>query len=410
VNHRQQLGKVKVAFVAAFVSVGLLVAQCWAQRATYDEQVNYFDPGLQSVGSSMGYSELSTVVGGLGPSTAASSAPAGNMTVYVGNYGSYSSGQPSLSDEINFVRISNDIDSNGISGGAIVVTTGPDGQPSFTTVTDFADLHSFDIGFDQANLTRRSGRKSYDAGGVYWIYEDGSVRPDPDLKAAEQTTRAIAMLEVDPPTVRRGTGSRAIIVPISPRPQMVPQYSKYAVGHRGTGVGITYGYYEFGMFDRFRFDAEGGILGRTYSDTEANNWVTGPQLGMVAHRAIGPLNFYGHALGIVGLNDGELQQNNGIGAELVPGALNRLLYAQPSYSQHRVAIADASPTGVLWAEASVQITPQTSFKFAWTAIYVNNILRAEDRVRYFLPDMGFRDVGEQDFMQQFFVCGIEVVR
>jgi hypothetical protein len=41
---------------------------------------------------------------------------------------------------------------------------------------------------------------------------------------------------------------------------------------------------------------------------------------------------------------------------------------------------------------------------------VNNILVTQDRVRFYLPDMGFRDPGEQDYFQQFFFCGFEVLR
>jgi hypothetical protein len=130
----------------------------------------------------------------------------------------------------------------------------------------------------------------------------------------------------------------------------------------------------------------------------------------VAHKSFGPINFYGHALGVAGLNDGDMQQSNGIGAELVPGANNRLLYAQPTYSTHRQSIDGVSPTGVLWAEAGLQITERSSLKFAWTATYVNDILMSQNRVRYYLPDMGFQDPGEQDFFQQFFFCGFEVLR
>ena len=36
-----------------------------------------------------------------------------------------------------------------------------------------------------------------------------------------------------------------------------------------------------------------------------------------------------------GYNIQNWSQENGIGAELVPGATNRLLYAQPTYSQSR---------------------------------------------------------------------------
>jgi hypothetical protein len=381
--------------IAALIIVALLDAQSWAQLATYDDQLNYYDPGIPNAGLPIGYSSASVSIGALDP-------PVSPTTGFGGGY---------VSGFRDYVLFTDNLNSNGIPGGVVVLSDGPDGSPQVTAViTDFDDLHTFNIGFDQVGVAQQNGRKSFDVGGVYWIYEDGGVRPDPDETAAKQTEAAVRALPIEPPSIRRGTGSRTILVPASQRSRIVPEYSKYAFGHQGTGVGIAYGYYEFGMFDRFRFDAEGGILGRSYSDTIASNWVTGPHLGFVGHKSFGPISLYGHALGIFGVNDGDVQQNNGMGEQLVPGALNRPLYARPAYSEHRAAIDGISPTGVLWAEASLQMTQHTSVKFAWTAAYVNNVLLAEDRVRYNLPDMGLVDVGEQDTFQQFFVCGIEMVR
>jgi hypothetical protein len=399
----------------------LLPAESRAQPATYDAQLSYYDSGAPVAASAQSFVGADTYFSpshtfgfaddlNVAPIAGFNGIGSYGPMVYVGNYGGELDERGPSSESQSFYRITDDINSNGVQGSLIYVTMGPDDTTQISTLTDFGDLHTFNIAFDQVSVARQSNARAFDAGWVYWVYEEGGVRPDPNRVAAEQTVRAVNDRPLESAGVRRGTGSRTVFVSMTPRSRAVPEYSKLANGHRGAGIALASGYQEFAFFDRFRFDADGGILGRTYSDTRANNWVTGPYTGLVAHTSFGPLTLYGHALGIMGMNDGDLEQDNGIGAELVPGATNRLLYAQPTRSQNRDTVDDVSPTGVLWAEAGLQLTEQASLKFAWSAIYVNNILMAEDRVRYYLPDMGFRDPGEQDYVQQLFFCGIEWVR
>jgi hypothetical protein len=384
------------------------------QQATYEDQAVYYDEGLVESGllpipivvPTLGHSGSQAYFDNYAPSSTAT----GAHFVYTGNYGATYEPAVLSNDSSNYFRLTGDRSGSGVSGAVVVVQNGPNGESVVSLLTDFDDLHTFNIAFDQVSVAKQTGMRAYDAGGVYWIYEEGGVRPDPNAVAARQTEIAVSQLQIDSPKIRRGTGSRTVAVSLPTRSSMVPQYSKYALGRRGTGVGLTYGYQEYGLIDRYRFDADGGILGRTYSETWAKNWLTGPQAGVVAYKTIGPLRFYGHALAIAAMNDGDLLQNNGIGSELVPGALNRLLYAQPTHSENRDAFDELAPTGVLWAEAGLQITERTSLKFAWSAVYVDNVLLAEDRVRYFLPDMGLRDPGNQHYLQQFVFCGIEMVR
>ena len=105
-----------------------------------------------------------------------------------------------------------------------------------------------------------------------------------------------------------------------------------------------------------------------------------------------------------------MQQVNEVGAEMTPGVLNRPLYGQPTNSENLFAFDRVSPTGVVWAEAGLQITEQTLLRFAWSATYATNIVLAQDRTEYRLPDFGFRDPGNQHYVQQLFYCGVEMVR
>jgi hypothetical protein len=375
-----------------------------AQPFTYAEPVAYYgtDSAQAQSPASAGYAPsfqyplgLDYLPADLGPGS------------FVYSFGGFSDIPGTVNESVNFVRLTDDINEDGIPGGIIIVdpVTGLS-----NTMTDFDDLHTFNIAFNQIGIARQSGLRGFDEGGVVWLRENGGVRPSPDRVRAQRTEAAIANLPIDTPEVRRGTGSRTVFVRVPRRSYLVPQYSKFAANRRGSGVGLTYGFYEGALYDRFRFDGEGGILGRTYSDTRADNVIDGSQVGVVGYYTIGPLTFYAHNLLVIGINDGELRQDNGIGAELVPGATNRLLYAQPTYSYHQATFAQVVPTVVSWAEANLQITKHTSFKVALSSIFMNNILMAQDRVRYYLPDMGFRDPGNQNFTQQTLYCGVEIVR
>ena len=263
------------------------------------------------------------------------------------------------------------------SAQSLVVQPGPDGQPPVTTVTDFGDLHSStSVSTRWASLDRAACR-TFDAAAVYWIYEERRRASRSDRVAADRTPQALKNLPIEPTNVRRGTGVTYGIRHPADSVTNRARLFEVCTGRQGTGVGLIYGYCEFGRSIAFGFDADGGILGRTYSDTrieQLGHRSTGGRrrLQIVRTAPTSTVTLWASS----GFNDGDMQQNNGIGAELVPGATNRLLYAQPTHSEHRDAIDDVSPTGVLWAEAGLQVTERTSVRFAWSAIYVNNILMA----------------------------------
>src|SRR3989304_5023020 len=297
-------------------------ASALAQSFTYANQVAYFETSSVPIrietpaGEAPGGQDdlnLSYLPDGLGPVS------------YSGSYGGISEIPGMENEAVNFIRLTDDINEDGIPGAAIIVdpVTG-----ALSTFTDFDDLHTFNIAFDQVGVARQYGLREFDTGGVYWIRENGSVRPDPDQVTARRAEAAVSTLPIDSPKVRRGTGSRTVFVRVPRRSQTVPQYSKFAADRRGSGIGLTYGYCECALFDRFRFDAEGGILGRTFSDTRANSIVTGPQVGIVGFDTFGPLTIYAHRLLSCFVKDGYLRQNNGIGPEFVLGGINRVLYAQ----------------------------------------------------------------------------------
>jgi hypothetical protein len=183
----------------------------------------------------------------------------------------------------------------------------------------------------------------------------------------------------------------------------------YQAKHQNNHIELAAGARFLQLKDYFGFLADGGILGRTFSDTWLNNNIVGPQVRAkwvnqrARWRTSATTSF------MFGYNNQSWEQENGIGAELVPGATNRLLYAQPTYSAHGLSFDQFSPVGELRLEAAYYLTQAFALKAGYTGTYVGNIKRAATSVRYYLPDMGYKNSGNQELISNGVDLGIEFV-
>jgi hypothetical protein len=280
---------------------------------------------------------------------------------------------------------------------------------SLTTMTDFEDLHTFNVAFDGGDDSGSPYSGAIDALNVVW-YGDGEEKEDTEGSLSDwRSAEALRMLDwyrtgIDKNAAASSNGSW----PDDPNPP--PGSHGRPPRKRRNGIGLLYGLRMIEREDPFFMYGTGGIIGDFRSQTIADNHVMGPALGMIWLKTRGPLTTKLQGLVSMGFNSGEVDQENSIGVELVPGATNRLLNAQPSYSSHRYSHDEFSPNGELRAEANLQITETVAFAINWSGIAINNALLADDRVRFYLPDMGFRDPGDQRLIVHHFFCGIEVVR
>ncbi len=273
---------------------------------------------------------------------------------FVGNFGGLT--EPDIDDDdgtFDFIRLTDDIDEDGIPGAVIIIDPVTGG---LTTLTDFDDLHQFNIAFDQVIVRTRAKINGVEA---MWTHE--------------LTNRHMQ--------------------------------AKHQNNFFELGVGARYLQFE----DYFSFLADGGILGRTSSDTWLDNNIVGPQVRAKWINQRQRWRLSGTASFLFGYNTQNWSQENGIGAELVPGATNRLLFAQPTFSQHGLTRDDFSPVGELRLDAAYYLTQSVALKVGYTGMYIGNIRRAATSVRYFLPDMGFRDSGTQDLISNGVDFGIDFV-
>lgn len=275
--------------------------------------------------------------------------------VYVGNYGGTDDTDPD-DGTIEFYRLADDIDEDGIFGAAIVVVIGPDGIPRITTLTDFDDLHTFNIAFDDVQVRTRTKMSGVEA---MWSHE--------------LTNR------------------------------------HYQAKHQNNTIEIAAGARFLMLEDFFSFEGDGGIMGRTWSDTWLDNNIVGPQVAAKWTNQRQRWRFTADTRFMFGYNVQKWSQENGIGTEFVPGALNRPLFAQPTYSQHGLSFDDFSPVGELRLETAYYLTKALALKLGYTGTYVGNIKRASTSVRYYLPDMGYRNSGTQDLISNGVDMGIEFI-
>jgi hypothetical protein len=100
-----------------------------------------------------------------------------------------------------------------------------------------------------------------------------------------------------------------------------------------------------------------------------------------------------------------------LGQDLIPGQLNRGLYFVSTVADHGKQEIFFSPTAELRAGATYKITQSIAAKLGYTAIFVDNISRSANQVRYELPRMGFRDdqAGEQHIFTNGVDFGFELV-
>lgn len=279
----------------------------------------------------------------------------GGPILYVGNYGNVP--EANIGDgTFAYVRLTDDINENGIPGAVVVSVVGPDGVARNTTLTDFGDLHEFNIAFDTVQVN----------------------------------------------TFTKVSGVEAMWT-------QVLTNQRYMAKHQNNHLEFSYGARFLRMKDTFNVLADGGIMGSGFWNTSFVNQIVGPQVAMKWINQRQRWTLTTDTKFLFGYNVQDWDQEGGIGTQFIPGATNRPLYAQPTYFTHGLQRQDFSPVAELRVQMAYNVTQAVSLKAAYNATYVGNIRRAAQSVRYFLPDMGYRDAGNQNILINGLSFGVEFV-
>jgi hypothetical protein len=269
----------------------------------------------------------------------------GGPILYVGNYGNPEFTEGNDTDDPTLFRRADDLDGDGLFGTGILI----DDEGNIVLVTDFDDLHEFNIAFDQVFVHNTT------------------------------ETQGVEVMKT---------------FALSNKHKLVK--------NQNASLDIAYGVRYFRLRDQFFFRGDGSVVGQTSVDNRIDNNIVGPQIRTRWNKQQGRVNWSFDGRFLFGYNASNWDQVGLFGQELIPGALNRPLYAQPTASAHGRHDNDFSPMAEIRAEASYQITTSISAKLGYNAIFIDNIHRAASEVRWRAPDWGF--VGQES--QEIFINGV----
>ncbi len=249
--------------------------------------------------------------------------------------------------------MADDINENGVPGTGFVLDA--DGN-IILIFTDFEDLHKFDVFFD--NVTVRNSTQT-DGVEAMWTH------------------------------------------------QLTNQH--YMAKHQNNRLTIAYGARFLRLYDDFNVVGQGSILGQTTWNTSFTNNIVGPQVALQWVNERQRWRIETDARFMFGYNVANWNQVGLMGEELIPGALNRPLYARPTAFAHGLREQEFAPVGELRVKASYHFTKSFALNFGYTGSVISNIRRAAPSVRYALPDFGYVDAGSQTMLTNGFDLGVEFV-
>jgi hypothetical protein len=274
----------------------------------------------------------------------------GGPFLYVGNYGlSIEAGTDE--DTIEFFRLADDIDGDGILGSTLIIT--PDG---IGFIHDFDDLHTFQVYFDNVlvqNVTETDGVEAM------WSHDLAN--------------------------------------------------NHYMAKHQNNRLTLSLGARYLKLYDEFVVNAQGSILHNGFWDTSFTNQIVGPQVALswMNQRQRWTLETSGRFM--FGYNEADWDQLGLIGEGLIPSGTNQPLYARPTAFSHSLTEREFSPVAEMRLQAKYNFTRSFSMKFGYTGSYIGNIKRAAQSVKYRLPDLGYQNAGTQDLLMNGFDLGVEFV-
>ena len=154
----------------------------------------------------------------------------------------------------------------------------------------------------------------------------------------------------------------------------------------------------------------GSIIGDSFWDTSFTNNIVGPQVGVQWVNERQRWRIQTDARFMAGYNIANWNQVGLMGEELIPGALNRLLYAATDGVFNKgLQEQEFAPVGELRVAASYHVTSGFALNVGYTGSVVGGIKRAAPSVQYALPEMGYVDTGTQTMLINGVDFGVEFV-
>lgn len=174
---------------------------------------------------------------------------------------------------------------------------------------------------------------------------------------------------------------------------------------RQTTVEFLYGLRFLRIDSEMQAYGIGGSLADSNWDSEVENKMFGPQVGLRWQRTKGrwAIRSEGRFTAAMNVRDAALQGT--FGSRLQPSAVNSPLYFNPTtFSQYDSDIA-FSPLGEGRLEAVYNVTQKFALKVGYTGTYLANMGYGSNMVNYTLPSLSLRSLDDID-TQHFFANGV----
>jgi hypothetical protein len=144
---------------------------------------------------------------------------------------------------------------------------------------------------------------------------------------------------------------------------------------------------------------------------ELSNDILGPVVGIVWARTYQRWSVDLRGLLMAGYSYGRIKQSGSVGVELVPGALNRPLFAQPAIEYgNEESIHALTPCTEIRAESTYELSNALALRFGVSSVLIENVAISQGHVIYGFPMVSQRDPGMQQLFAHTLYCGIEFVR
>jgi hypothetical protein len=310
-----------------------------------------------------------------------------------------------LAIDTEIYRQDDDIDRSAVFGNGLVAN--PD--DTVTSDTDFNGPHTLNVYYGQTTQGDYDNSSSVDALNVFWLGEVPKTSvaraqfrfPQPRDAMRVRNRDTFSTLDGGFQYVSAGEFQSGFL--------LVSDAEFDAKSRIDNRVGIAYGVGTIGSDDTSGIQFNGySIIGDLSWSAGIQNQIIGPKSGVVFQRRLGKWSFDSQAIATVGANFSQIDRRGSTGTALIPGALNRPLYARPTSYFDESNTVGLSPAGVLHATLYYDLTESITFRTAWSSLVMGNLLQVGDPV-YAIPNGRFRLDSDTYTLHQIF-CGVEYVR
>jgi hypothetical protein len=166
--------------------------------------------------------------------------------------------------------------------------------------------------------------------------------------------------------------------------------------------------------DEFNVFAFGGNLADCNWDTDAKNYVFGPEIGVRWSHEIGRFSLSADGRFTAGMNAQNVRQRGQMGTTLfAPNTAPAPTFFNATGFENTAHFYEFAPVVELRAEGHVQVTKIISLKAGYNMIFMGGIARGSDMVNYVVPSLGIttaNDANKQYVLMHGLTLGIEINR